>query len=212
MNKRALIVLNGEIEPALPLVKREDYQLIIAVDGAINTLLDQGWTPDVLLGDFDSVSDLAMQVALEAEVKVIHTPDQDFTDFEKALRLPEIQDVTDIDLIGHSGRRLDHTLGSLYAAISLADRFKFRLIDPAGTGYLVPGGEMLPLKDQVDNLCSVLGLVPSIVSLDGFQWPLQDAEIGGLNKQSISNIIVSENARIRVTKGAVLVYLPRAES
>lgn len=212
MNKHALIVLNGEIEPGLPYVKREDYELVIAVDGAVNTLLDNGWTPEVLLGDFDSVSDEALERARDAGVRIVHTPDQNFTDFEKALQLQEIEGVTSIDLLGYSGRRLDHTLGSLYAATRMTNRFQFRLIDAAGIGYLVPEGELFLLKDQVENVCSVLGLIPSIISLDGFQWPLQDAEIGGLHEQSISNVIVSEFAQVEVAEGAVLVYLPHAES
>jgi len=208
LNKYALIVLNGEAEPELPFVKRDDYDLVIAVDGAVSTLLENGWIPNVLCGDFDSVSDEALERARLAGVRIVHTPDQSFTDFEKSLQLAETEGVTSIDLLGHSGRRLDHTIASLHSALRMANHFQFRLIDPAGVGYLVPEGEMFLLKDQVDKVCSVLGLSPSIISLDGFQWPLQDAEIGGLHRQSISNVIVSDYARVEVVEGAVLLYLP----
>jgi thiamine pyrophosphokinase len=207
MGKRALIVLNGEIELSLPLVEQTDYELIIATDGALNTLLDSGMRPTVVLGDFDSVDDASLQQAEELGIEILHTPDQNFTDFEKALRHVESKDFTDLDVIGHTGRRLDHSLGAMHSAALMADRLWIRMLDPTGVGFIIPRDEVFVLEGRSGKVCSVIGLLPSIVNLDGFKWPLHDADLGGDADQSISNEIVSYEAVVQVIEGVVVVYL-----
>lgn len=43
--------------------------------------------PDIVSGDFDSATEENLQRARDNGVKVVHTPDQDKTDFTKALEL-----------------------------------------------------------------------------------------------------------------------------
>lgn len=42
--------------------------------------------PDLTTGDFDSVKQETLEKCKQAGVKVVHTPDQDYTDFEKAFK------------------------------------------------------------------------------------------------------------------------------
>ncbi len=206
-SKRALVVLNGEIEPSLAHVDATDYDLIVAVDGAIHVLLENDWRPAIVLGDFDSADEQVLQQARDLGIEVLHTPDQEYTDFEKTLQHLESLDVTDVDVIGHTGRRLDHSLGAIDVATRYSDAMMIRMVDPLGTGYIVPMDEVFVIKDQAGKTCSVLALVPANVTLAGFKWPLSGARLGGGARQSVSNVIDSDEAIVHVDEGVVLVYL-----
>ncbi|MCB2211148.1 thiamine diphosphokinase [bacterium] len=207
---RALIVLNGEIEPSLPYVNREDYVHIVATDGALDVLLENDWPPTVALGDFDSVNAGTLEIARSRGIYTLHTPDQDFTDFEKALNFVEAETVQSVDIIGHTGRRLDHTLGSIHATARAAGRLNLQLIDPIGTGHLIAAGETFEIDDCSGQTCSVIALIPARVNLDGFRWPLNESRLGGVDGQSVSNEIASDRARVRVLDGVAMVYLHHA--
>ena len=54
-----VIVANGEFPShSTPLEKLNNCQSIIACDGAADILIKKGYTPDVIIGDLDSISSL----------------------------------------------------------------------------------------------------------------------------------------------------------
>ncbi|MDR6224634.1 putative cytokinetic ring protein SteA [Desmospora profundinema] len=64
---------------------RETDPFLIAVDGGADALLKYGWTPDLILGDMDSVSDRALRMAGEL---VVHAyPDGRAPGLERVERL-----------------------------------------------------------------------------------------------------------------------------
>ena len=81
------IVLNGEIadwEGFNFLVHSASY--LVAVDGGLNHLIDLNLKPDLLIGDFDSVSADALIKARQWPINVSKFPRQkDFTDSELAI-------------------------------------------------------------------------------------------------------------------------------
>ena len=67
--RHALVVVRGhDYKQDLQVLRsyiREFQPVLIAVDGGADALLDVGLTPDIILGDFDSVSARAMEVGAE---------------------------------------------------------------------------------------------------------------------------------------------------
>lgn len=67
--RHALVVVRGhDYKQDLQILKpyiREYRPVLIGVDGGADALLDMGFTPDIILGDFDSVSAAAMEVGAE---------------------------------------------------------------------------------------------------------------------------------------------------
>ena len=67
--RHALVVVRGlDYKQDLRVLKpyiREYQPVLIGVDGGADALLDMGFTPDIILGDFDSVSARAMEVGAE---------------------------------------------------------------------------------------------------------------------------------------------------
>jgi len=50
--------------------------VVIAVDGAADALLERGWTPDIILGDMDSVSDEALRCGAQLIVHAYRQADE----------------------------------------------------------------------------------------------------------------------------------------
>jgi len=78
MNNKAIILANGAFpksEKALSILKNAPF--IICCDGAVNKLVNARFTPDVIIGDLDSVSNEIKSLFAE---KLISRPDQNFND------------------------------------------------------------------------------------------------------------------------------------
>jgi thiamine pyrophosphokinase len=83
---------------------------IIAADGGANFLADQSISPDLIIGDLDSVSEQKIQ-NLETQ-KIIRISNQNTTDLEKVL----FNTQSPLTLgIGFLGSRIDHELAALSA-------------------------------------------------------------------------------------------------
>lgn len=104
----ALIILNGH-HNATP---TRCYDFVLAVDGGLDTAL--AWQQagvigdiDAHLGDFDSATRQACNLD-GTPIAQIHTPDQNFTDFDKALQYLHTHGHTHADVFGASGRHMGH--------------------------------------------------------------------------------------------------------
>ena len=81
----ALIIANGaECSNELLGQLLEWSPLVIVLDSAIERVLDLGIKVDVLLGDFDRGFDAEHYREKQYPIEIVHTPDQDKTDLEKA--------------------------------------------------------------------------------------------------------------------------------
>ncbi|SVD21640.1 uncharacterized protein METZ01_LOCUS374494, partial [marine metagenome] len=110
-----VIVANGEFPShKTPLEILRQSTSILACDGAADTLIDQGYTPDVILGDLDSLSD---QSKIEYTNHIVETPDQSQNDLRKALNYAKDHNIDDIKIIGASGKREDHTFGNIFSIL-----------------------------------------------------------------------------------------------
>ena len=72
-DRHALVVARGpghkrDLRIVRPYI-RDFKPVLVAVDGGADALLEEGYTPDVIVGDMDSVSDRALQTRAE---KVVH--------------------------------------------------------------------------------------------------------------------------------------------
>jgi Thiamine pyrophosphokinase len=107
--KTAFLLLNGQAPKTLPDLSK--FDVVCATDGAYNTLKEHQITPDFISGDLDSITQTPK------DLEVIHTPDQNFTDFDKILAILFIKNVTKVAVYGASGKAQDHFLGNLHTAV-----------------------------------------------------------------------------------------------
>ena len=88
-------------------INSEDY--VICTDRGYDIATVQGIRPDLILGDFDSISG---ELPEDIEIKRFK-PEKDFTDLELAIRTAVESEFTELEIIGGMGGRLDHTVANL---------------------------------------------------------------------------------------------------
>ena len=107
------IVCNGQFPRSRrPLGLLAASDCIVCCDGALSALLRRGITPSVVIGDMDSVSGSALE---HFSGLVVRSSDQETNDQTKALQyvLSTWPDVSEIWILGASGRSEAHTIGNL---------------------------------------------------------------------------------------------------
>lgn len=116
---KVLILADGD---ALPLTRKRllaKGRTILALDGAAESARKEGWKPDVILGDFDSISASTLKFFAHQQTEIVHAPDQNYTDLEKALALCLFRGSKSIWIAQAWGERIDHS----FAHLSFLSRF-----------------------------------------------------------------------------------------
>ncbi|RVC59807.1 thiamine diphosphokinase [Mesorhizobium sp.] len=193
------ILLGGD----LVRTPRLDSQLagarVIAADGGIGHARMLGLTPELWVGDFDSVpADLPHDLA--AVPRQVFPAEKDKTDGELAIAAALERGATGLVLAGaFGGKRADHAFLHLALAVRLAE---------AGMSVLLTSGAqegipLLPGKAGFDyadgTLFSVLGFSDlSGLTVTGAKWPLDHVEVAFGSSLTISNEV---KGRLEVALG-----------
>lgn len=106
MTRTVIITSYLEYPVDIPaLLRPEDF--IVCLDGGYDIAQRQGITPDLVLGDFDSISGPMPEGEFELRC---YPPEKDYTDLELALRVLDPAKTPELLVIGALGGRLDMTL------------------------------------------------------------------------------------------------------
>ena len=125
----ALVIANGEACSSELLGQLLEWSpTVIVLDGALDRVLGLGIKIDVILGDFDHKDPEAIRRS-QYPVKVVHTPDQTYTDLEKAILYLVQEGFPAANIVWATGRRADHTLVNISLLPKYADRISLKIID-----------------------------------------------------------------------------------
>ena len=198
---RILILANGS-EPSAALLGslRAKCDRFIAADGGGNTALKLGFRPDAVIGDLDS---FRPDASFNSEL--ICDPDQETNDLEKALAHARSLKAIRVDVLGASGKRLDHTLKNLsvlqqfdpfFETLAFFDdRFYTRVLPRDFSIQLPPGHlvSLFPLSGRVDGIVT-----------EGLRYPLAGESLENGKRDGSSNEALEGPVRIRHTSGCLL--------
>ncbi len=201
--------------------------LVLAADGGYRALYSLGYTPDLLLGDFDSLGDLP----LPPDLPVLRFPARkDDTDTGLALRHGLDRGFRDFALYGCAGGRVDHLLANLQsmarvsrlgATIRLAapeyDAWALTgpapdapaPATPAAPGALAPAAVLALPPRPGGTLVSVFchGDRAEGVTLTGLSYPLDGADLTGDFPLGVSNRrLEGQPATVSVRRGTLLIF------
>ncbi len=192
----------------------EHYQLpdfqsadfIIAADGGFAYLGKHGVVPDLVIGDFDSLS-----APPAGGPKTIVLPqEKDDTDMLAALREGWDCGFRRFCIYGGTGGRLDHTIANIQCLAGLACR--------GGRGYLFDrdtvitavhnGGIAFPAgAGGIVSVFSCSGTSTG-VSEQGLKYPLNNATLRSTYPLGVSNRFTGAPGSISVQSGTLLVIYP----
>ena len=209
---RAVLFVNGEArDPRRLKLLPDDY--LVAVDGGLRHLFELGLKPNLVLGDFDSISEDELARCQMKGVEILRYPSQkDQTDLELAVDLALARGFRDIIIACGLGGRLDHSLGNL-ALLSRPDMQGAALrFDDGFTKVFLTRAE-LKLACQPGDLVSLLpwhGEARGILT-DGLAYPLKQETLLPWQTRGISNVCVGDEFTVSLEVGALLVIHQKRE-
>lgn len=180
------------------------YERVVAVDGGLFYCQQMNIIPDLLIGDFDSVTPELLQQYSHIP-KLQFPTDKDDTDLELALQVVNTPDVEAIGLFGVMGHRVDHALNNL----SLACRFSKIVVETETESIFC-----IDCEKHIDCLqgqkLSLLPLNSPVIGVTttGLKWELKNATFDKYFR-SISNVCLGRSVQIHVDSGELICFLSR---
>ena len=133
----ALIIANGaSCSDELMGQLLEWSPLVIVLDSAIERVLELEIKVDVLLGDFDRGFNPEYYLEKQYPLKIVHTPNQDKTDLEKAFDYLIEEGHKAVNVVWATGKRADHTITNLTNIVNYRDKLKIVIIDDHSKVFL----------------------------------------------------------------------------
>lgn len=209
---RCIIIGAGDLTVSEIPLQPDDF--VIAVDGGLDYLEFLQIEPDLILGDFDSVTDsmgeAVARIEKEDPAKVLRLkPEKDDTDMLAALREGLQRGFTEFRLYGATGGRFDHTFANIQCLLFLKNH--------GATGYLMDGtgmtfviqNESVGFKASLEGILSLFSLCKETkgVTIRGMKYPLENATITNDFPIGISNEFIGEESSICVEDGELLAVL-----
>lgn len=206
----ALLVTGGEPPPRRRLEGRfARFGLVCAADSGLDTLIAWGLSPDIIVGDMDSVSDPALVGRFPSARLALEPREKDLTDTELGLSALAAGGADRIVLAGGGGGRLDHLLAirAIFERRGAGRRpIEWHVAHEAV--YLVEEGASLEVEAEAGSTVSVFPLAAgaSGMSSAGLKWPLSGLAWGP-GDSGVSNVAEAGPFRVAAGRGDLLVVL-----
>ena len=205
---RSVIISNGTIEDyeaIAEIIKEDDY--IVCADGGSMHAKKLGLTPDIIIGDCDSIDQETLKYYEAKGVKVNTYPrDKDQTDTQLAVEHAYELGGREMILIGCTGTRFDHTFGNVGMLIWLMKRgVRGIIINKHNEIHVLD--RYIMLEGKPGDRVSLLPITPKIngIHTTGLKYALEDAELVYDQPKGISNEFVSNEAQIVIRDGMLMV-------
>lgn len=194
-NYKSILCLNGN----LPDVTFFDKNLpIIAADGATNTLMRMGITPQLAIGDLDSIAPEYID-----KVTTLYHHDQQYCDFQKSLAYLQENELLPAIIVGMNGGFLDHIINNINVFLQVNSV----LYSPPIYGFVMREGESKSFKLPLNTKISLIGIPSANVSTQGLKWNLSQSVLSFPGNNSCFNRSIDEQVEIQILKGHALILI-----
>jgi thiamine pyrophosphokinase len=206
-NQRICAIFAGGPEAGSPCLPVPEGAYILCADSGLRLAERLSLTPDLVLGDFDSLGAVP-ETLPHMTVQV----EKDDTDTMLAARVALEKGFRDIRIYGAFGGRLDHTLANLQTLEFLrnagADAV---LIGTGNLAFLMQSGENRRIPRRDGWTLSLFAWSPECtdVSASGVFYPLEHGTLTRAFPLGVSNHITAEAAEITCGSGTLLVICSR---
>ena len=201
--KKAFIYTGGTVFDEYVIEKPEKGDLIIAADAGYLTAKEMRITPDILLGDFDTLGEENVPDGIECS----RVPaEKNETDTQLAVQTAIERGAGEIVIIGGLSGRIDHTLSTLAILEDLWERKEGRIYATLTDGknrvrFIRNSGTILPRSQyRYFSLIAADDIVKG-VTLEGCEYPLKNGRISRRYQWAVSNEIDGNCALIEIRRG-----------
>ena len=205
--KKAFIYTGGTVFDEYVIEKPEKGDLVIAADAGYLTAKRMGITPNILLGDFDTLGEENIPEGIEC----LRVPrEKNDTDTQLAVQTAIEKGAKEIVIVGGMSGRIDHTLSTLAILENLWERKNDRIYAILTDGknrarFIRSSGVILPRSQyRYFSLIAVDDVIKG-VTLEGCKYPLKNGRISRRHQWAVSNEIEGNCALIEIKRGGVWV-------
>ena len=165
----AVILADGEFPTAdIPLQILREAKFLCCCDGAAAKAIEQGFMPDAIVGDGDSLT-LEFKTRYAA---IIHLEsEQEDNDLTKATRFCLEKGFRRIAYLGTTGKREDHTIGNIFLLPRYAREFGTTPEIYTDHGWFSVINETTELPSFPGQQVSIFNITGKKVEGEGFTWP-----------------------------------------
>ncbi len=184
-------------------ISQENDDIIIAADGGYDNLVRRGITPDILIGDFDSVKSEIPDTLRTIRYPVEKDETDMFLSYEAGVKLG----YTEFVMLGATGGRLDHTFANISILLYAKERgHNITIMNESGMIFCLKD-ESISLAGNKGAKLSVfaLGGIARDVTILGTKYEIEGARLTPDFPLGVSNEFTDVPARISVEDGTLLV-------
>ncbi len=170
--------------PTHPIVKDrlKSINTFFCVDGGADKLITIGYTPDVILGDLDSINE-EKRIYNSA---IVHLEDQSKNDLEKSMSWCVNQGIERLELFGFSNGRDDHHLASLFIMKDFSNKVKMKMYTDNSIIFCI--NEHSTFSSKANQIVSIFTFnKKTIITTTGLKYKLKNSPLTSPS-QGISNL------------------------
>jgi len=186
--------------------------MIIAADGGADFLLNQDIIPQVLIGDFDSISDNSLD-ELKKKSKVLQFPkEKDKTDSELALDYCVDGHYDSITMVNAVNGRLEHSLANIFLIENFVRKgLSLHFINKENEIFVLNGPDRIEIACRKGSEVSLIPLTEQvkIELINGFKYPMQNEILFRTHTRGISNVAKNEMLSVKISSGILLIVRGR---
>ncbi len=213
-NRRAVIVANGVMSANTDLESLLCAgDLLIAADGGARYCLQSGCMPQVVIGDFDSLSETEVDELAAGGTEVLrHPARKDETDLDLAVDLAIQKEIREILVLAALGGRWDQTLANLLLlGLPRFAKARICLLDGDQEITLLRPRAMHIIRGSPGDTVSLIALSGDAhgVTTSGLEYPLQTDRLPFGATRGVSNILTAPKATVSLQSGLLICIVVR---
>ena len=197
------LIIAANLESGIrDLVCPDDYSFIICADSSFINAIKENIHINLIIGDFDHGT--RCKSALPKDVEIIRLPSvKDDTDTQYSIKEAISRNYMDIDIIGGTGGRIDHTIANIQSlAYACKRNANAKLIDK--NNEIIVTDKDISIK-KGKKYFSVFSLTDnSVVNIKGAFYSGENIKLTNTFPLGVSNEITGEKASIEIISGTIV--------
>ncbi|QGU95247.1 thiamine diphosphokinase [Clostridium bovifaecis] len=207
------VIVSGGTPPSYELIKQElqDSSCLICADSGANCLYKYNISPDIIVGDLDSIHEDALNCFRNKNTNILKYPrEKDCTDTEIALDKAIELGANEIVLLGSTGSRIDHLLGNIGMLLKCLKLDVSATIKDEHNSIRVIN-KPIKVKGNIGNTFSLISYYEDVenLSISGAKYPLNNHYLEVGSALGISNEFLEKEVNITFTKGVLMVIFSK---
>lgn len=175
----------------------------IGVDGGVGTLIESGYQPDYILGDFDTLDPKYMNQmeSLGVQMKQLD-PIKDMTDTHAVFEWLVGNGCTSVRLFGFSGTRMDHSMANMFVPFRYESLVDVCYENETNTIYFHQQPKVWTIKKEAHEYISIVPIESlQVIETKGLKYNVTDKVFHVYDSYGVSNEIEGKTCDIQLGSG-----------